>query len=254
MGLGEFSSAMRKALVLFLMLLSLSAGASFIYPFPRQVCLRRADLVVVGQVVAESPGPDFRREQSRFLYLTPPALTNRNDDRRGRLGLLRVDRWLKGAPREEVNVIYSAQNSYLGKGTAVWMLQWNQACRAYQFETLFAPRLEEAPALDKILREQADQVLLDDHHGVKYWIQALSSLDGFGRDVEIETVLEGDLSKVRLEISADGRTVDPKLLNDYRWGFVSVPKMGAGDHSISVTLANGAYRTTVGPFLVTVER
>lgn len=88
---------MRKVLVLFLMLLSLTAGASFLYPFPRQVCLRRADLVVVGQVVAEWPGPDFLREQSRFLYLPPPVFNNQNDDRRGRLGLLRVDRWLKGA-------------------------------------------------------------------------------------------------------------------------------------------------------------
>ena len=184
----------------------------------------------------------------------PPDATNRNYDRHGRLGLLKVDRWLKGAPREEVKVIYPAHMSYLDKKASVWMLQWNDACKAYQFEFLFGPRVEDAPVLAKILREQADQVFSDDHHGVKYWIQPLPSLDGFGRDIEIETLLEGDLSRVRLEISADGRAVDPKQLNDYRWGFVSIPKMGAGDHSISVTLVNGAYRTTVGPYVVNVER
>ncbi|MBS2039858.1 hypothetical protein JST97_33040 [bacterium] len=201
---------MRKVLLLFL-LLSITAGASFIYPFPRQVCLRRADLVVLGEVVSESPGPDVDPEPSRFLYVTPPVFRNNTKyDRPGKLGLLRVERWLKGAPREEVRVIYSAQESYLNKGNSVWMLQWNEACKAYQFDLLFGPRVKDVPDLEKILKAQAEQPLLDDHHGVKYLIQPLNSLDGFGRDVEIETVLEGDLSHVRLEVSADGHFHRPE--------------------------------------------
>lgn len=49
-------------------------------------------------------------------------------------------------------------------------------------------------------------------------------------------------------------SIDPKQLNDFRWGFISVPNVSGGDHTISVTLVNGPYRTTAGPFSVTVER
>ena len=246
---------MRKALLV--LLLSLAAGASIMYPFPRQVCLRRADLVVLGQVVSELPGPDFTREPSHFCYISPPIFGGTKYNRRGKLGLLRVERWLKGSARDDVKVIYSAGESYLDKKASIWILQWNETYQAYQFDffsLLIGPPVDDAPLLGKVLKEQADQVLLDDHHGVKYWIQPLASMDGWGRDVEIETVLEGNLSQVRLEVSADGKAVDPKRLNDFRWGFISVPDMGGGDHAITVTLVNGPYRTNAGPFVVTVER
>lgn len=248
---------MRRALLL-VVLLSVAAGASFMYPFPRQVCLRRADLVVLGHVVSELPGPDFCREPSRFMHITPSLFSGRPNRNRtpidSKLGVLQVDRWLKGAPREKTEVIYPVEDSYLDHQTSVWLLQWNEGCKAYQFDHFFGPTVEEVPLLEKTLKEQAEQVFLDDHHGVKYWIQPLDSLDGFGRDVEIETVLEGDLSQVRLEVSVDGRPVEPKQLNDFRWGFISVPRMGGGDHTILVNLLNGPYRTTAGPFIVTVER
>ncbi len=242
---------MRK-LLLFL-LLSLTAGASFICPFPRQVCLRRADLVVVGQVVAESPGPDIEPDPSRFLYMTPPIFGNRNYDRSGKFGVLRVDRWIKGAPREEVKVIHSAQTSYLAKEASVWMLQWNEACKAYQFDFLFGPGMQDVPDLGRIVKAQSEQVLLSDHHGLKYWIQPISGpKDYHHRNVEIETVVEGDLSQVQLEVWADDQPIDPSQINDFRWGFISIPNLSVGNHTISVSLVNGPYRTAAGKFQATV--
>lgn len=243
---------MRKALLL-VVLLSVAAPASFIYPFPRQVCLRRADLVVLGQVVSEWPGPDFEPEPSHFMYFPRSPFRNPNFDRRGKLGLLRVDRWFKGGPGGEVRVVYSARESQLNKEPSIWTLQWNEVCKAYQFDFLFGPSVDDAPVLDQVLKEQAEQVMLDDQHGIKYLIQPLDSIDGLGRDVKFETLLEGDLSQVRLEVSADGRPVDPEQLNDFHWGFISIPHLSDGDHTISIILVNGPHRTTAGPFVVTVE-
>lgn len=57
----------------------------------------------------------------------------------------RIERWLKGEPCEEVKIIFSADQTYLQRQPSIWMLQWNEASKAYQFEFLFGPRVKDAP-------------------------------------------------------------------------------------------------------------